>query len=550
MTYTQSQNNAAVSISIVQVPEGFPEKWDLADEMPDGFTIDDLQDLIDKAEPCISKQVDYESLKVRADALTEDSHPDEINELVKDTAALGAIYKRTIMKIIKKKTGIAMDAQKCALAESDERIEPDHLDLARVVIEKIGRDNLLSTTAHVWFWEHIGTWKAIPDRKLKQLVQNIIENQGAAITRGAVDSVTDVLKSEIFRPEHEWNLERNVINVMNGELRWNGTAWELHAHCREHYLTTQLPLEYDTKAQCPRFIKFLEEIFAGDPDANDKARALLEMIGYTLTCHTGFERFILLVGNGGNGKSIILDVIRLLVGSVNVCAVQPSEFSNKFQRAHLHLKLANLVTEIAEGTTIADAELKSIVSGELITAEHKNKDPFDFQPYATCWFGTNHMPHTRDFSDAIFRRALVVRFNNTFKAGVNADTTLKGKLAKELQGILNMALRAYGDAVQRGHCIEPTSCIEAKAAWRAEADQLAQFIEEMCILETEAVISSKDIYEAYEGWTKAAGINRKLNRKNFTNRLEKHGGQPKKGTGGARLIAGIRLRPLSYSEGS
>ena len=61
------------------------------------------------------------------------------------------------------------------------------------------------------------------------------------------------------------------------------------------------------------------------------------------------------------------------------------------------MKLANLVTEIAEGAVMADAELKAITSGELTTAEHKNKDPFDFQPFSTCWFGTNHMPHTRDF---------------------------------------------------------------------------------------------------------------------------------------------------------
>ena len=46
---------------------------------------------------------------------------------------------------------------------------------------------------------------------------------------------------------------------------------------------------------------------------------------------------------------------------------------------------------------MADAQLKALVSGELTTAEHKHKPPFDFYPFATNWFGTNHMPHTETF---------------------------------------------------------------------------------------------------------------------------------------------------------
>ena len=72
------------------------------------------------------------------------------------------------------------------------------------------------------------------------------------------------------------------------------------------------------------------------------------------------------------------------------------------------------MTEVRQGEVIADAELKGITSGETSTVERKHRDPFNLKPYSTCWFGTNHMPHTRDFSDALFRRALVVRFNRKF----------------------------------------------------------------------------------------------------------------------------------------
>jgi putative DNA primase/helicase len=176
--------------------------------------------------------------------------------------------------------------------------------------------------------------------------------------------------------------------------------------------------------------------------------------------------------------------------------------------------------------------------------EHKNKDPFVFRPYATCWFGTNHMPHTRDFSNALFRRALVLQFNNVF-AGVNKDPNLKNKLELEIKGILNMALQAYGEALKRNDIIEPASSIIAKQDWLVESDQVAQFIGEMCFLDASERISSYSLYSEYQGWAKTAGITRQLNRKNFSKRLENKGCKLDRGTHGARMIAGIQINPVT-----
>ena len=60
-----------------------------------------------------------------------------------------------------------------------------------------------------------------------------------------------------------------------------------------------------------------------------------------------YERFMLLIGGGANGKTVLLKVVEALVGSDMVCAVQPSQLDNRFQRGHMAGKLVNLVTEIA-----------------------------------------------------------------------------------------------------------------------------------------------------------------------------------------------------------
>jgi putative DNA primase/helicase len=188
---------------------------------------------------------------------------------------------------------------------------------------------------------------------------------------------------------------------------------------------------------------------------------------------------------------------------------------------------------------IADAALKSIVSGEPTTVEHKFRDPFEFRPYATCWFGTNHLPHTRDFSDALFRRALVVPFNRRFTPGVDADPRLKDKLIEELPGILNLALDAYARVIERGAFTEPESCLQAKKEWRLEADQAAQFVEDCCEVGV-GEIQSSDLYSVFCAWAAAAGINHKLQHKSFTQRLERLGFEPVRRNNG-RFFTGLKL---------
>ncbi len=531
-------------VEIVQIPDSFPPKWDLADPVPKEHEGEELQEMLSNAIPFTLEEsgTDFDSLKSRAQNLDKNTHPDSITTLLNDLAELPPIHKRAIMEVIKAKCKIPFAQQIEAIQENSNTYEPDHLQIAQEIIDTIGEDNIIGSQSHVWIWDDTGVWKALSERELKKIVQREIKALGLQVFKGSVEGVMDVLKSEIFGSLHEWNKKKDFINVKNGTLSWDGEQWNLNPHNRDDYFTAIIPQVFDPEADCPRFKQFLAEIFEGDPDSFEKACCLQEMMGYTLTCHADLERFIMLMGGGANGKSVLLDIIKMLLGSVNVCAVQPSQFGNKFQRAHLHLKLGNLVTEMPEGAEIADAELKAIVSGELTTVEHKGKDPFDFCPYVTCWFGTNHMPHTRDFSDALFRRALVVPFNRTFKSGVNADPDLKRKLSGELSGILNLSLNAYGRVINTKKFTEAQSCVEAKQEWRLEADQSAQFVEGKCVLDHEAALESGTLYHEYKSWADDNGISRKLNHQNFTKRLQRLGFKPYRGTGGKRMIGGIRWK--------
>jgi putative DNA primase/helicase len=290
------------------------------------------------------------------------------------------------------------------------------------------------------------------ERGVNQLVQTHLDERfpGLKKTQHLVASVAAVLRNDVYRAGRVWDVgPPDSVNFPNGEVCLHDGQWEQIGHRREHYRTVQVPYEYDPKASAPRFEQFLDEVFEGDPDRDDKKCLILEMIGYSLMAHSRYERAILLEGSGRNGKSVLLRVVEAVCGADNLSFVQPSQMDRVFQRHFLGGKLANIVTEMSQGAMLQDAEIKALTSGEASTTEGKNRDPENTRVFATFWFGTNHLPHTRDVSDAMVRRILIVPFNRKFVHGENADPGLMDALWGEVSGIARGALDAYAGVVER-----------------------------------------------------------------------------------------------------
>jgi len=487
-------------------------------------------------------RAEYSTLKAEAGGLDADSDPETVAALAAEASQLSKLETRSVFNTIKKSTGFSLADLRAAVSEhAPEKAEaPDHRDLALRVIRKIGEVDLIADDANLWRYR-AGVWRPLSPRDERHTIHKVFAETGIEIKKAAIDGTADAVRNELYRPRHAWNIGNpEAVSCRNGLLVLDGGQWHLAPHRREDYRTSQIPLDYDPSATAPRFEQFLCEIFDDDPDALDKIKALLELIGYTLVAHARFEKFIILVGEGGNGKSKVLKLIETLCGGENTTAVQPAEMRNKFQRAALHLKLANLVSEVPEGSVFPDAELKAITSGELATVEHKFGTPFEIAPYATCWFGTNHMPSTRDFSEGTFRRAWVFKFNNTFKEGVNADPKLDDKLRDEAAGALNMALAAYAAVVHRGYFTEPDSCAQAKREWRLEADQVARFVEERCGQGEH--VRTATLYDSYEDWARETGIKNRLGMERFIDRVKRLGYETGK-LRGNRGVFGISCEP-------
>ncbi|MGQ0452340.1 thymidine phosphorylase, partial [Bacillus sp. SS-TM] len=110
---------------------------------------------------------------------------------------------------------------------------------------------------------------------------------------------------------------------------------------------------------------------------NDKTiRFILEeILGYILFRRNEFAATFILTGNGSNGKSSYLKIIRQLVGEENASSLDLNELDQRFKTAELFGKLANIGDDIGKGYIKESSVFKKLSTGETLNVERKGKDP-------------------------------------------------------------------------------------------------------------------------------------------------------------------------------
>ena len=211
--------------------------------------------------------------------------PDKVDRINKKIAhcELGKIIRSHLLKALATKSGLSQATLRDAIKEG---AKANHQALVKQVINLLGDENLIYSKSYFWIWYDTGVWKRVDDRVVKQTVHEAYESADLKYIKASVDSIIDLVKTTVFKDGHQFDQHHDSINVLNGELVLDNGKWALQPHVREHYFTTQLPVGYDPDEDAPLFMESLEQWFEGDPDAEDKQKLLLELMGYTLltTC--------------------------------------------------------------------------------------------------------------------------------------------------------------------------------------------------------------------------------------------------------------------------
>ena len=297
---------------------------------------------------------------------------------------------------------------------------------------------------------------------------------------------------------HPW-----LLNVQNGTLDLQ--TGELRAHERADLLTKVLPIAYSPKAKCPRFDRFLKEVL---PEPKERA-FLQRAIGYSLTGLTVQEVMFMLVGPGSNGKSKLLETLRLLFGPFAQTAPTKLLMQDAFQSIPADLARlpgARFVTviESERGQRLAEGTIKSLTSGDRMSARGLYQSPFEFTPTCKIWLATNHLPTIKGDDDGIWRRIILFHFNQRI-TGAKRDLHLGEKLKAELPGILRWGVEGVR-AWQNDGFNPPESVVQAVVSYREQQDVPGQFLRDCTITQEDGWASTDALFQAYTAWCDHNGI--------------------------------------------
>ena len=358
-----------------------------------------------------------------------------------------------------------------------------------------------------------GCWSGMSEKELCKLILTVVFPD--EITRRQAQEIVDDLAAryghETF-PLSPW-LEKGakrdpLIALKNGTL--NPRTGKMVKSKPEHYLRSVMDYPYDSTATPPLWLQFLDSVFAPDADRAQKIALLQEFMGYLLIPSTRFQKMLWMVGRGSNGKSVINEVIAILLGDANISSIPLHRLSQRFQSAELIGKLANLNDELPANVPLQDDLLKQAVAGNLIQGERKGKDPFYFAPYVRFVVAMNQLPRVSDTSHGFFRRVLLLPFNRIIQSH-EQDRDLARKLHDERAGIFVWALEGLQRLLRNDAFTDVPSSISALEEFKQENNPVELFFRDIILLDENGKIRPggkvliADIYQLYRDYCSATG---------------------------------------------
>jgi putative DNA primase/helicase len=315
-------------------------------------------------------------------------------------------------------------------------------------------------------------------------------------------------------------LARNLHPITDAGERWDADPWlmgvvngvvdlrtgRLRPGRRDDRITMSTAVPFEPDQPCPRWERFVAEIFAADAAQIDYVQ---QAAGYSVTGDTSEQCLFLQDGTGANGKGTFSNTLAETLGAY--AYTMPFSTIELNQRSAIPNDVAALVSrrfvtasETNDGTRLNESRVKALTGCDPITARFLHGEFFTFRPVAKFWLAVNHRPIVRDDSFGFWRRMRVIPFAQRFEV----DRTLAPALHEERSGILAWAIR--GALAWQTHGLRPpASVLTATQGYQTDSDPLGAFLAEACEVEPASQVGAQALYDHYREWAVRHGLSDK-----------------------------------------
>lgn len=264
-----------------------------------------------------------------------------------------------------------------------------------------------------------------------------------------------------------------------------------------------------------RWTQFLNEVFDNDLELIDWFQ---RFCGYLLTSSTQEQIFLFLHGSGANGKSVLVETLKRIMGDYaktvapeTLCSVNRAGGAATPDLIPMIGARMVLSSEAEENSKFAQSRIKSLVAGDSMVARANYGSPIEFTPMMKLIITGNHLPDYSGNDGGLERRLRIIPFKKTFSAQ-ERDPQLMVTLMQEQAHIFAWMVNGCLKWRRRDLADVPRAILEASAVYKEDQDTLGQWLAD-CTEQSSASMNSMDAYDSYKAWSQDNGIQPATKRK-------------------------------------
>lgn len=360
------------------------------------------------------------------------------------------------------------------------------------------------------YWSYVrkqGIWELVDDDMLERKISAFVQavDKSNPLTMHKIRDIGAQIKHYCDNTD---SLDADYLAFSDGSLSLEDFSFKDHSPKNIAYVYLDFPFKELKEAKSPIFDKYLKTTCTDLYGKYNETMAiqLQEIAGFVLSNERAEKAFIC-VGNGANGKSPYLDILRALVGFERCHAASLSDLTTKsFELCDLVGKRLNAKSE-DESEKIRLSVLKELISNEPVKTRRLYGSNFNFRVKCKFVMSSNSVIRMEGIDDAMRRRLMFIPFENKIDES-RADRNIGRKMTKnELPAIVRWALGGVR-RIKETNCKFTTSNNSEKAMYEfvASNNSALDFImseyEEGC---GNVPVPMTKIYAHYLEWCRENG---------------------------------------------
>ena len=364
-----------------------------------------------------------------------------------------------------------------------------------------------------------GTHYFKPEEKENIWLNHMILNfAGRKLQPAHLDNFLKIGKS-YAKPIRGLVQPHGILNLKNGVLDVKSSG--LMPHDPKFFFQYVADYEFNPHARCPQWEAWLLKISIDDPDW---VKVLQEIFGYIILGGRPFmQNFIYFKGEGGNGKSTVLNMLKKMLGSTDHTYSEISLGNINDEKYAIKLKdvLVNISDESPKN--IDSETMKRISAGGSIYGRNLFENLVKFESTARIIFSANDTPNFSDHSHGLLRRLVIVPFDYMVSEKEKNEFIEEELFDPEISGILNWALEGAKRLLSNNKKFTQCERIrDAHEKYKIESNSCIEFAEENLNVtgSPSDSLALQNIYKHYVNWCESEG-KRPMGKKKLTDFIER-----------------------------